>query len=281
MKNNMILRDWLEKNRKKIDHLDAELILMRAIRERFNGGVPDRSWLVAHDETEMADAERLSAEKMLQRRQAGEPIAYILGEKEFFGRKFEVNKNVLIPRPETEEVVELVLELMDKEGVEEGVQILEVGTGSGCIATTLALERPSVKVVAVDISKDALDIAKRNAQNLGAKVEFLQSDLLDKVPENEEFKIVVANLPYVDEEWAWLDRETLDFEPKIALFAEENGLRAYRRLLGQLTGRKATKWAVFEADPCQHEEIAEIANGNGFQAVKKRGFGVVLKRRAA
>ncbi len=394
MSSEITLREWLEQNKNKISGLDAELILMRAIRERFGEERPDRSWLVAHDEAEMTDAEQLLAEKMLQRRQAGEPMAYILGEKEFFGRKFEVSKNVLIPRPETEGVVELVLGLIDREnnapggtknnekaealynpsldielpkevenspkredGSERGeenekkVRVLEVGTGSGCIAVTLALERPEIEMITLDISQEALIVARKNAIKLGAKVAFWQSDLLQQVKnsgvlpeeldssrqngddrgiveplkenkpsqdtknnekaealynpsldielpkevenspkredgsergeENENFEpkidILVANLPYVDEKWDWLDRKTLDFEPKIALFAEQNGLEAYQRLLGQMNYQKVAKWAVFEVDPCQHTELAKMARENGFEMVETRGFGMVLK----
>lgn len=89
--------------------------------------------------------------------------------------------------------------------------------------------------------------------------------------------ILVANLPYVDEKWEWLDRKTLDFEPKIALFAEQNGLRAYQQLLEQMKRQKVARWAVFEADPCQHAELAKMAQENGFEVVETKGFGMVLR----
>lgn len=201
----------------------------------------------------------------------------------FYGRDFEINSDVLIPRPETEMMVDAVLNLAGKAylpGVKptprvlpENFNILDVGTGSGCIAITLALELPEAKVIACDISKKALVVAKKNAKKLDTKVEFVQSDLMNNI--EGDFDIVVANLPYVDEEWEWLDREALSREPRIALFAKNHGLKLIYKLIDQVVERKI-KHLVLEADPCQHEKIIDYAAKKGLKLVETRGFALYL-----
>lgn len=201
----------------------------------------------------------------------------------FYGRDFEINSDVLIPRPETEMMVDAVLNLASKAylpGVKpaprvlpENFNILDVGTGSGCIAITLALELPEAKVTACDISKKALVVAKKNVKKLGAKVEFVQSDLMNNI--EGDFDIVVANLPYVDEEWEWLDHEALSREPRIALFAKNHGLELIYKLIDQVVERKI-KHLVLEADPCQHEKIVDYAAKKGLKLVETRGFALYL-----
>jgi release factor glutamine methyltransferase len=150
--------------------------------------------LHAHPAYELTESEQKLAEDYLKRRQNHEPVAYILGSKEFYGREFVVTPDTLIPRPETEAIIDLVKELSL-----EKLKILDVGTGSGCIAITLKLELPESDVMAVDISEKALVVAEKNADNLHANLEFKQSDLLKNV--DEKFDIIVANLPYVDKNW--------------------------------------------------------------------------------
>ena len=211
------------------------------------------------------------------------PKAYKEGVKDFYGRDFVVSPNVLIPRPETEMMVDTVLNLAGKAylpGVKpkprvlpKDLRILDVGTGSGCIAITLALELPEAKVTACDISKKALAVAKENAKKFDAKVKFVQSNLLDNV--DGDFDIVVANLPYVDNEWEWLDYEALSHEPRIALFAKNHGLELVYKLIEQVAERKI-KHLVLEADPCQHEQIVNFADKKGLKLVETRGFALYL-----
>lgn len=185
----------------------------------------ERSQLFAHPEREFSleDAEQFHL--LVDRRAEGEPTQYILGVWEFFGRDFEVNPAVLIPRPETELLVETVLERAP-----DTVRVLDVGTGSGCIAVTLACERPSWEICATDISEPALTVAENNARRLKVRVEFRSGDLTEAF-EGESFDVVVSNPPYVTEG----DRSTLSREvrrePEAALFAGADGLDIYRRLI--------------------------------------------------
>lgn len=290
----MTIENWLKLAREKVDALDAELILMFGLRSVLPEGA-DRSYLFAHAEMEVSREVQAKLDEMIERRVKSEPLAYILGYKEFYGRDFEVNSEVLIPRPETESLVDLTLELVgggvgddlrkrlsDSALAEKRLkkastgQILEIGTGSGCIATTLSLEMAargvSGAVTAVDVSKAALETAQRNVTRLGAKVEFLRLDLLSGVSRLEDFEILVANLPYVDRSWEWLDCSGLDYEPALALYAEEKGLALYRRLFEELQRR--VKWVILEADPCQQEELVRIAERNGYKLDKVEGFGM-------
>ena len=302
---------WLKAAKERVPALDAELLAVwaRGAKEDAEevrgadgrvlgeGGVGlDRSYLVAHGEEELPAATEAKLAAALERRAQGEPLAYIVGEKEFYGRNFRVDSRVLIPRPETEALVDLVRERMQS-SVRAG-RILEIGTGSGCLAVTLALELPEAEVVATDVSAEALMVARENAERLGVaarvgerrsgaparsdvgvRVEFRQADLLAGLA--GEFEVLVANLPYVDANWEWLDRKSLDYEPAGALYSERNGLAHYARLLEQLGAAEAkvrARWLVLEADPCQQEELARLAVARGWRPAEKRGFGVVLEQ---
>lgn len=292
----MKISEWLAGAKRKIDALDAELIALSAFAPFIPEGA-DRSWLAAHGDFEVPEVESnaasatvlagsavMAADEMLARRVGGEPLVYILGFKEFYGREFEVLPEVLIPRPETETLIELIKEL----NLSAEPRFLEVGTGSGCIAVTLAAEFPEARVVATDVSAGALRVAKENAVRIlgsvggfcdeGARVEFRQGDLLEGLPEDLAwFDVLVANLPYVDKDWGWLDKNVLGFEPDLALYAEDEGLAVYKKLIIQIKRRGAgfAKYVVFEADPCQHEELIRFAGKQGFSLLKTEGFGLV------
>ena len=198
---------------------------------------------------------------------------------DFYGREFVITPDVLIPRPETEILVDMVLSIVGKPylpGVKpsaavlpEDLTILDVGTGSGCIAVTLKLELPEARVIASDVSEKALAVARENAKRLSADVEFAQADLMDGITTQPD--IVVANLPYVDENWEWLDKETLAKEPRLALYAEDGGLALIKRLIDQAAER-SIRHLILEADPCQHEPIAEYAKEKGLALCETRGF---------
>ena len=202
---------------------------------------------------------------------------------DFYGRDFIITPDVLIPRPETEMIIDAALNLVGKPylpGVSpskaklpEDLTIIDVGTGSGCIAVTLKLEIPSATVVATDISTKALEVAKRNAAKLNAKVEFLESDLMKSV--NIKPDLMVANLPYVDRDWDWLDKEALAEEPELALYADEHGLALIRQLIDQAAER-AIPYLILEADPCQHAEIIAYAKTKKYDLAEVRGFALVL-----
>lgn len=209
------------------------------------------------------------------------PVAYEAGWQDFYGRNFIVNPAVLIPRPETEQLVDAVLKLAGKSilpGVKaierklpEKPVILDVGTGSSCIATTLKLEIPEAEVFGLDVSEEALEIARKNAERFGAKVEFIKSDLLENYS-GETPEIIVANLPYVDENWEWLDKEALSAEPDLALYAEDGGMALIKKLLEQIKAREYKCYVILEMDPCQQEEIIAFAKNLGFNYDKTEGF---------
>jgi release factor glutamine methyltransferase len=207
---------------------DTETLLLHALKTN----VPDANlaWLIAHeDEPLAADAAGPFCD-LIERRLAGEPIQYITGEAEFYGLPFHVNRDVLIPRPETEHLVETVMALA-AEFVRP--KIVDVGTGSGAIAVALAHALPFAEITATDISADALAVAKANAARNGVadRVRFFKGDLLEAVA-GEHFDIVISNPPYVPEsDRTTLDVEVRDYEPAQALFAGEDGLQIYRRLI--------------------------------------------------
>ena len=232
-------------------------------------------------------------------------------KEDFYGRDFIVTSDVLIPRPETEIMVDAVLNLAGKAylpGVKpskarlpENCTIVDVGTGSGCIAITLALELPKAKITAVDISDPALKVAKRNAKRYKIdNVEFFYSDLLSNatfrpelgnrlmrdlrkhnvpinIPDRSKIDAVVANLPYVDRNWSWIDKKALAKEPKIALFADDGGLALIKRLVNQVAEQKI-KYLVLEADPCQHKSVIAYAADNDYSLLETRGFVLVFTR---
>jgi release factor glutamine methyltransferase len=199
--------------------LTAELLLAHAISV-------SREYLYAYDDRVLNEQELQKLEDVLYDRVGGVPLQYIVGRQEFYGRYFQVNPSVLIPRPETEYIVEAVLETSPA----PAASILDVGTGSGCIAVTLALEIPASHVLAADISEAALRVAKQNAVNLGASVGFICMDVLDAV--EGRFDFLVSNPPYIRRsETSLLQREVREHEPHVALFSPDDELAIYRRLV--------------------------------------------------
>lgn len=251
--------------------LDAEVILAKILDK-------DRSFLAAHAEDEVLK----EAVVLFKRRQDGEPLAYVLGEKEFYGRKFRVSPDVLIPRPETEGIVEMALERINSFMLQNGqfVTVIDVGTGSGAIGVTIDLEaKKPVNVIGLDNSMEALRIAEQNCNKLGARVRLLESDLLevfdDKIASNGGL-VLVANLPYVDKNWGWLSPE-LTYEPANALYAEDGGLKIIFDFLEQAKAKVATGFIILEADPCQHEKIRAEAKSLNMKVLQTKNFGIEIQ----
>lgn len=226
--------------------LAAELLLMHALGR-------DRAWMYSHSE-EQLDAD--AAEKyfaLLARRAAGEPTQYLTGKQEFWGLEFEVTPAVLIPRPETEHLVEVALERLGLRGIKidlktgaptPPLRIADVGTGSGCVAVALAHELPHAEIFALDISTSALEVAKRNASRHGVadRIQFHESDLLAALfhgsrttnRESQLLDLIVSNPPYIGRnETNQLPREVRDHEPDLALFPGPTGVEIYARLIEQ------------------------------------------------
>jgi len=185
----------------------------------------ERVYFFAHPEQALREVEWIHYGRYLDERIKGKPTQYVTGKQEFFGREFRVTPDVLIPRPETELVVETVLRLSPESG-----RVMDVGTGSGCIAVTLALES-DLSVAAIDLSHEALAVARGNAERHGANVRFVEGDLLSAFGDSS-LDVVVSNPPYVPlVEMRSLQREVRDFEPHLALFAGASGLSVYERLI--------------------------------------------------
>jgi release factor glutamine methyltransferase len=186
----------------------------------------DKTYLYTHDDRELSSVEVQGLEDVVYERISGVPVQYIVGRQEFFGRYFMVNPTVLIPRPETELLVEAVIGVRPA----KGSRIIDVGTGSGCIGITLALELPETHVVLTDVSLDALRTARANAGSLQANVRIACMDLLEAT--SGPFEFIVSNPPYVSRaETSRLQREVREHEPHVALFAADDGLAAYRELI--------------------------------------------------
>ncbi len=242
--------------------LDAEVLLAYTL------GVT-RPYLHAHATDTLQGVTLQQMNKLVERRLQREPVAYITGEKEFYGRKFIVTPDVLIPRPETEDLVDLALDIIPKG---QTFRIVEVGTGSGCIGITLKLERPELDVTLSDISSEALGVAKKNAKQLGTDVRFVESDLLSSfILHPSSFSLIVANLPYVDKTWK-TSPETAH-EPALALYADDNGLRLiYALIESPRTVLGDGGWLLLEADPEQHEDIIAFAAQHDFKHVETSGY---------
>jgi release factor glutamine methyltransferase len=219
--------------------LAAELLLMHALGR-------DRTWLYTHPEAllETADADKYFA--LIARRAAGEPTQYLTGKQEFWGLEFEVTPAVLIPRPETEHVIEVALARLGPRGLKihmdtglprERFRVADVGTGSGCLAISLAYELPHADIFATDISAPALEVARRNATHhaVADRIRFLQTDLLESLHQQSlPFDLIVSNPPYVaSNEAGQLQREVRDHEPREALFGGPTGVKIYARLIEQ------------------------------------------------
>jgi release factor glutamine methyltransferase len=218
----------------------------------------DRARLVAEPGAGVSPAAARRFGEMVRRRLRREPVAYILGRRSFRSIELGVDPRVLVPRPETELLVELALELRPR-------RALDVGTGSGAVALAIADELPGCEVLATDTSPAALEVARGNAERLGL------SDRVDlrlgSVPEGESFDLVVANLPYVAEgEWAGLEPEVTEWEPREALLAGPDGLDAFREIVPRVgPGRLA-----LEVGQGQAEAVAELMAGCGFEGIERR-----------
>jgi len=219
----MQLSDWIQQ-------ATARLTIARISSPKLEAQVlaahillVDRTFILTHPEQEF---NKFAGESLLQRREAHEPLAYILGYREFFGRKFRVNPDVLIPRPDTETLIEEALKFPN-----EPLNVLDIGTGSGCIAITLKLERPKWNITATDISADALQVARENAEILGAECTFRISDLFEHLA-NQKFDLISSNPPYIVNEYP-LDPEVAIHEPCLALFGGIDGLDFYRQIAQQ------------------------------------------------
>lgn len=270
----MTISEWLQEATKQLkdagiptSRLDAEIILTHTIRK-------PKTYLHAHLNDTIDPRRKDIANARLELRLDRVPVAYITGHKEFYGRPFKVSPATLIPRPESEDIIDTLLAASSSEITHK--TLVDVGTGSGALAITAKLERPHLSVIASDISPKALSIAQFNAKAHNADIHFRKMSLLDTHAGPLDY--ILANLPYVDRSWSDLSPE-LKYEPHEALFADKQGLSLIFRLLPQ-----AKRWLtdagllLLEADPSQHDDIIKEAKISGLGYIQTKGYCIAFQK---
>lgn len=240
--------------------LEANILLGHALKK-------SRAYLLAHPEVDLDDASLASFTALLNRRLTGEPIAYVLGQREFYGFEFKVSPDVLIPRPETELLVELALAHIPSD---QPKRVLDLGTGSGAIALTLAKLRPQTFVTAVDASPQALAIARQNAAQLEvSNIGFIQSDWFSALDPDSHFDVIVSNPPYVAENDPHLQQGDVRFEPIQALQSGADGLQDIRRIAQEAPRfLPVNGHLLFEHGYNQKNECAALLRTLGYSDIK-------------
>jgi len=290
----MRLREWLKHGEALLSdgphadraRRDAETLLLHHVGK-------NKAWLMAHDEEEFAGCSSIGYAALLERRRMGEPIQYLIGECEFYGLPFRVTPDVLIPRPETEHLVEKALALAIPAGaktnfgaqskplhlrlgcesanLDQPLRILDVGTGSGAIAIALATKIPNASITAIDISASALTVARENAtrNQVSYRIRFLEGDLLSPVA-GEQFDLIVSNPPYIpNSDRALIAAEVREHEPAVALFGGEDGLGIYRCLIPAARDALVPGgYLAFEFGFTQMPNIELLLKQTGFQNIE-------------
>jgi release factor glutamine methyltransferase len=283
----MIVRDVFSlPNAKSLPRSELRMLLQSVLAK-------DAAWLVAHDADALSEQQQIQIKSLIARRTNGEPVAYLIGEREFYGRSFSCSPAALIPRPETELLVETTLALVpspwgrgsphahslpQSEPLSPALpprarelQLLDVGTGTGCIAVTLALEFPSLDVTAIDVSPDALKLAQTNAALLGANIRFIESNWFAAIPPDASFDLIVSNPPYIVPGDTHLSKGDLRFEPSIALADSVDGLQSYRELAkGAMKHLRSGGWLIVEHGYDQGESVPALFREAGFADVEMK-----------
>lgn len=252
---------------------EARAIVRLVLGERFGLSMAD---ILCDKVTELSADDRTELEKIMFRLENGEPVQYVLGFAEFCGRRFSVDENVLIPRPETEELCRWMVE--EGGARKRDFTILDVGTGSGCIAITLAAELPDAQVSAWDISEEALATARKNADFIGVNVDFEQVDILKNNPSSfllppSSFNIVVSNPPYVCQtEKSSMKPHVLEHEPHVALFVPDDDPLLFYRAIADFAvhALKPDGWLYFEVNPLYINELKAMLSERNFDEIEEK-----------
>lgn len=256
--------DWLSSTTEKLEKskiatakLDC-LVLLEDILGK------DRASILAHPELELSNEQISELNEQITRRAEHEPLAFIRGKTEFYGRVFKLNNNVLEPRPESETMLDLLKNLGLK-----SPKILDIGTGSGALAITAQLENPDAKIYGCDIDQKCLEVAEQNNKLHKTKVKFYKADLLKNAP--EAFDVLLCNLPYVPNDFG-INKAALH-EPHIAIFGGGDGLDLYRKLFKQIDNlEQKPKFILTESLPFQHKNLAELTQSHGYKQQTKDDF---------
>lgn len=266
----MTILNWLVENMQELQRAGADsprrdcLVFLEDILQK------NRAWVISHFDYRLQDSQLIALDRLIKRRLKREPLAYIRGKAWFYGKLFQVSPSVMIPRPESEDFME-ILQKLAKAWSNHPLTVIDVGTGSGCLAVTTKITLPNAEVLGIDNSEAALKIARRNSLNHKANVEFITSNLLTSVRSmffeqihSKKIIILIVNLPYVPDNL--ITSKELLFEPKKALFSGKDGLDHYRRFWKQIFQLKFKPQHILtESLQNQHTQVSELARSAGYE----------------
>jgi release factor glutamine methyltransferase len=264
----MDIQTWLSQSTRQLMEAGIETARLDCLVLLEDATNQSRAHLLAHPETPLQGLTLQRLNEQIERRIGHEPLAYIRGKVEFYGREFIVNHDVLVPRPESETMMELLLKLCKVKPCKE---IIDIGTGGGALGITAKLEIPEADVTLADIDPKCLKVAQQNINLYNVKARLLKSDLLLSLPAIKAPAVILANLPYVPD--SYHINEAASHEPRLAIYGGNDGLDLYRRIFEQLNrGDNWVKYVFTESLPFQHAALADIAKKAGYKLKKSEDF---------